>query len=238
MLSGDAGRWSPADADRFAGSLRRVRRGCNDRAVDDWVAVAIGLLAGHPAVKSVEFAGSRSRGTHEELSDWDFAVETSDFDALARDLPALVAPLDPVGQQWEPMGHFPVYQVLLRGPTKIEYLFLGRSQDPLPPLQPSPDTLPAINTHFWDWIWWLATKAAVGRSDLVAEHMPQLYTQLLRPMGISAVPATIESAVEVFVARRNALEEEFGISVDRALETEVRLGIDRVLGERARPSHG
>jgi hypothetical protein len=200
--------------------------------VDHWVAVATGLLAGHPAVKSVEFAGSRSRGTHEQLSDWDFAVETSDFEALARDLPALVAPLDPLGQQWEPMGHFPVYQVLLRGPTKIEYLFLEQSQDPMPPPEPSRDTLPAINTHFWDWIWWLTTKASIGRSDLVAEHMPQLHTQLIRPMGISAVPASIDSAIEVFVARRNALEEEFGVSVDRALENEVRHGIYRVLGER------
>jgi hypothetical protein len=163
---------------------------------------------------------------------WDFAVETSDFEALAQDLPALVAPLAPLGQQWEPMGHFPVYQVFLRGPTKVEYLFLDRSQDPLPPLEPSRDTLPAINTHFWDWIWWLTTKASIGRSDLVAEHMPQLYTQLLRPMGISAVPATIESAVEAFVARRDALEQQFGISVDRALEGEVRQGIARVLGPR------
>ena len=213
-------------------SLRRPGKGCDDGTVDDWVAVATGLLAGHPAVKSVEFAGSRSRGTHEQLSDWDFAVETSDFHALARDLPALVAPLHPLGQQWEPMGHFPVYQVLLRGPVKIEYLFLEQSQDPMPPREPSRDTLPAINTHFWDWIWWLTTKAAIGRSDLVAEHMPQLYAQLLRPMGINAVPASIDSAVEVFVAGRNALEEEFGVSVDRALENEVRHGIDRVLGER------
>ena len=203
--------------------------GCDDGAVDDWVAVATGLLAGHPAVKSVEFAGSRSRGSHEQLSDWDFAVETSDFDALARDMPALVAPLDPLGQQWEPMGHFPVYQVFLRGPTKIEYLFLEESQDLMPPLQPGRDTLPAINTHFWDWIWWLTTKASIGRSDLVAEHLPQLHAQLLRPMGVSAVPASIESAVEVFVARRNALEEELGVSVDRALENEVRRGIDRIL---------
>ena len=194
--------------------------------------VAIGLIAGHPAVKSVEFAGSRSRGTHEQLSDWDFAVETSDFEALAQDLPALVAPLDPLGQQWEPMGHFPVYQVFLHGPTKIEYLFLDRSQDPQPPLQSSRETLPAINTHFWDWIWWLTTKASIGRTDLVAEHMPQLYSQLLRPMGISVVPGTIDSAVEAFVARRNALEQEFGISVDRALEIEVRQGIARVLDSR------
>jgi hypothetical protein len=149
--------------------------------VDDWAAVATGLLADHPAVKSVEFAGSRSRGTHEQLSDWDFAVETSDFDALARDLPALVAPLHPLGQQWEPMGHFPVYQVFLRGPTKIEYLFLEQSQDPMPPLEPSRDTLPALNTHFWDWIWWLTTKASIGRSDLVAEHMPRLHTSSCGP---------------------------------------------------------
>jgi hypothetical protein len=194
--------------------------------------VAIALIDGHPAVKSVKFAGSRSRGTHEQLSDWDFAVETTDFEALAQDLPALVAPLEPLGQQWEPMGHFPVYQVFLRGPTKIEYLFLDRSQDPLPPLEPSRDTLPAINTHFWDWIWWLTTKASIGRSDLVGEHMPQLYNQLLRPMGISAVPTTIESAIEAFVARRDTLEQEFGISVDRALETEVRDGIARVLNSR------
>jgi hypothetical protein len=206
--------------------------GCDDGAVDDLVTVATSLIAGHPAVKSVKFAGSRSRGTHEQLSDWDFAVETSNFEALAQDLPALVAPLDPLGQQWEPLGHFPVYQVLLRGPTKIEYLFLDRSQKPLPPLAPGPDTLAAINTHFWDWIWWLTTKASIGRTDLVAEHMPQLYTQLLEPMGISAVPETIESAVEAFVARRNALEQEFSVSVDRALESEVRQGIARVLDQR------
>ena len=200
--------------------------------MDDWVTIATGVLVGHPAVTSVVFAGSRSRGTHEELSDWDFAVETSDFDALVRDLPTLVAPLDPVGQQWEPMGHFPVYQVLLRGPTKIEYLFLDRSQDPVPPRVPSRDTLPAINTHFWDWIWWITTKACIGRTDLVTEHLTQLHAQILRPMGIHARPPSIESAVKVFVARRNALETEFDVTVDRALEREVRHGIDRVLGDR------
>jgi len=197
--------------------------------------VATRLLADHPAVTRLQFAGSRSRRTHDPLSDWDFAVETSDFDALARDLPALVAPLDPLGQQWEPMGHFPVYQVLLRGPTKIEYLFLDHSQDPGPPLQPTRDTLTAINNHFWDWIWWLATKASTGRNDLVAEHMPQLHARLLRPLGISAVPASIKAAIEAFLARRDALEDELGVSVDRALETEVRQGVDRVL---SKPQHG
>jgi hypothetical protein len=196
--------------------------------VTDLVTVAIGLLAGHPAVTGVELAGSRSRGTHEELSDWDFAVETSDFGAVAHDLPTLVAPLDPLGEQWEPLGRFPVYQVLLRGPTKVEYLFLGHSQQPAPPVQPGRDTLVAIDTHFWDWIWWLATKAAVGRDDLVAEHLPQLAAHLLRPMGVTAIPKSTDAAIAAFVARRDALEAEYGISVPRALEDEVRRGIGRI----------
>lgn len=199
-------------------------------AMDDVITVATQAVAGHPAVDSVEFAGSRSRGTHDELSDWDFAVTTSDFDALAHDLPKLMQPLEPLSQQWEPMGHFPVYQVLLRGPLKIEYLFLDRTQDPTPPRTPSPETLPAINTHFWDWMWWLTTKASVGRTDLVQEHLAQLQGQLLSPMGIADAPASIEEAVDAYVARRDALEEAFGITVDRALENEVREGMRRVLG--------
>ena len=151
--------------------------------VDDLVAVAIRLVSAHPAVTGAEFAGSRSRGEHHELSDWDVAVQTSDFAAVARDMHALVAPLEPIGEQWEPVGHFPVYQVMLRGPTKLEYLFLDESQDAMPALAPGPDTLAAINTHFWDWIWWLITKDAAGRGDLVAEHMPQMHAHLLRPLG-------------------------------------------------------
>jgi hypothetical protein len=34
------------------------------------------------------------------------------------------------------------------------------------------------------------------------------------------------------VARRNELEREFGVTVDRALEDEVRQGIADVLGDR------
>jgi hypothetical protein len=178
----------------------------------------------HPAVTGVELAGSRARGTHDELSDWDFAVTTSDFEAVARDLPALVAPLEPLGEQWEPLGHFPVYQVLLRGPLKLEYLFLDEVQEAAAPVTASPETLRAIDTHFWDWIWWLATKASIGRDDLVAEHLSQLSEHLLRPLGVDVVPSDLDAAIAAFVARRDALEREFGVSVPRALENEVRNG--------------
>lgn len=186
------------------------------------------LVSIHPAVRDVELAGSRSRGTHEELSDWDFAVTTSDFAAVARDLPALTAPLHPLGQQWEPLGHFPVFQVLLAGPTKVEYLFLDHSQRARPALEPGPATLDAINTHFWDWIWWIATKASIGRHDLVAEHLPQLFGRLLRPLGVTEPPADIETAIDEFVSRRDELEREYGTTVPRALEEEVRAGIRRL----------
>jgi Nucleotidyltransferase domain len=193
-----------------------------------WEEVAIPPVAQHPAVTGVELAGSRARGTHAELSDWDFAVTTREFAAVARDMPELVAPLEPLGEQWEPMGHFPVYQVMLRGPTKLEYLFLDEAQEAAPTPAPGPDTLGAINTHFWDWIWWLITKDAAGRHDLVAEHMPQLHAHLLRPLGVAAVPDGIDVAIAAFVARRDALEREYGISVPRALEDEVQAGNRRV----------
>jgi hypothetical protein len=186
------------------------------------------LIAAHPVVRSVEPAGSRSRGTHHELSDWDFAVETSDFDAVSRAMPTLVAPLEPLGQQWEPLGHFPVYQVLLPGPTKVEYLFLNETQEARPALRASPETLDAINTHFWDWIWWLITKDAADRQDLVAEHLPQLYSHLLGSLGIGGPPDTIDAAIADFVGRRDALEGEYGIRLPRALEHEVLEGNRRV----------
>jgi hypothetical protein len=196
--------------------------------VEDLVGRASRLVAAHPSVMGVEFAGSRSRGTHDELSDWDFAVETSDFSAVAQDMPRLVAALEPLGQQWEPLGHFPAYQVLARGPTKIEYLFLNEAQEAMPPVRPGPESLGAINTHFWDWIWWLVTKEAAGRHDLVAEHMPELYAHLLRPMGIAVPPESIDAAIAAFIGRRDALEHEYGISLLRALETEVLDGMRRV----------
>jgi len=93
-------------------------------------------------------------------------------------------------------AHFPVYQVLLRGPTKIEYLFLDHEQQPTPTATPSETTLAAIDTHFWDWIWWLATKAHIGRDDLVSEHLPQLYGHLLRPVRcrVSATRPRVQPA--------------------------------------------
>jgi|SRR5215211_7548212 len=193
------------------------------------VDLAISTVAPHPLVTRVELAGSRSRGTAQDLSDWDFAVTTTDFASVARDLPVLVERLEPLGALWEPLGHFPVYSLVLRGPTIVEYLFLDHSQGAKPPVTPSRESLSAIDTHFWHWLWWLATKASVGHDDLLKQHWPVMYRHLLAPMGADTMPDGIEAAMRAFCVRRRALERRYGITVPRALEREVRRGI-RPLG--------
>jgi hypothetical protein len=122
---------------------------CDNSGVRDLVESAISTVASHPSVMSVELAGSRSRGTHEDLSDW-------------------------------------------------------------------------------DWTWWLATKASVGRDDVVEQHCPKLYRHLLEPMGADTAPDSIEAAVRGFLVRRGELERQYGLEVPRALEGEVRRGIRRI----------
>jgi hypothetical protein len=195
---------------------------------DELVQQAIAAVACHPLVSAVELAGSRSRGTQEELSDWDFAVRTADFEAVARDLPRLVESLAPLSAHWEPLGGFPVYALMLPGPTVVEYLFLEHSQQQRTPAQPSAQTLAAIDAHFWAWIWWLASKAHGGRADVLTQHWPEMYRHLLQPMGAKTRPNRIDAAISSFVDCRDQLEHEYGIRVPRALEHEVRRGIRRL----------
>lgn len=211
-------------------SVARAYRpsGCDNYEMADLVERAISAVVRHPSVTRVGLAGSRARGTHEDLSDWDFAVETSDFESVARDLPALVEPLEPLAALWEPLGHFPVYTLVLPGPTMVEYLFLGYAQEAKTPVKPSKEALPAIDAHFWQWIWWLATKASVGRDELIQEHWPVLYRHLLEPMGADTMPNSIEGAIRGFLVRRDELERRYDLDLSRALEDDVRRGIRRL----------
>jgi hypothetical protein len=63
---------------------------------------------------------------------------------------------------------------------------------------------------------------------LVEQHLPPLYRHLLEPLGADSPPDTIEAAARVFLVRRGALERRYGIHVSRALEREVRQGIQRL----------
>jgi hypothetical protein len=52
-------------------------------------------------------------------------------------------------------------------------------------------------------------------------------------MGVAAPPDSIDAAVAAFIARRDACEREYGISLPRALENEVLDGKRRVCGPPA-----
>jgi predicted nucleotidyltransferase len=176
-------------------------------------------LEPHPAVESVELAGSRARGTDTPLSDWDFQVETSDFDALGRDLPQLVDPLEPLSRQWDRYSPHPTYMLMLHGPLKLDLLFLGRVNEPRPPWTLSAETLPGIDDHFWDWALWLASKER--DAELSRSQRELMHSQLLAALGVDRVPASVDEAVVLYLDARERAEAELGVRVDRALGEEV-----------------
>jgi predicted nucleotidyltransferase len=185
-------------------------------------------LEPHPAVDSVLLAGSRAYGEETPLSDWDFQVETSDFDGLGRALPELVDPLEPLSRQWDRLSPHPTYMLMLRGPLKLDLLFLGMVNDPRPPWIATQDTLRAIDDHFWDWVLWLASKdRRGGREALVREQQTLLHVHLLGPLGVTGVPEGVEEAVHAYLAARERAERVFSVRVERALGEEVMGGLRR-----------
>jgi hypothetical protein len=179
------------------------------------------LLRRHPSVRRVELVGSRARGTPTALSDWDFGVETDDLAALMPALPKLVAPLEPLAEQWDPLGEPPSYMLVVRGPVKIDLIFFHETVPHRPPWRVGPDTLAALDAHFWDWILWLAAKSAGGRDELVRDELKKMHGFLLGPLGVEAAPATIGEAVGTYLSASGEAERALGIEIPRALRDEV-----------------
>ncbi|MBD0339165.1 MAG: nucleotidyltransferase domain-containing protein, partial [Thermoleophilia bacterium] len=159
----------------------------------------IDAVGRHPAVRSVRLVGSRAEGRQTPLSDWDFAVETDDFDAVAAALPGLLEPLEPLAQQWDPLGVRRCWMAMLRGPVKIDLIF-DEPQAESPPWALAPEALEPIDKHFWDWTLWLAAKRAAGKHDLVASQLATLHGHLLAPLGVERAPASIGEAVAAYRA--------------------------------------
>jgi hypothetical protein len=179
------------------------------------------LLRRHPSVRHVELVGSRARGAPTALSDWDFGVETDDLAALKPALPGLVAPLEPLAEQWDPLGEPPSYMLVVRGPVKIDLIFFQETVPHRPPWRVGPDTLVALDAHFWDWILWLAAKRARGREELVRDELKKMHGFLLGPLGVDAAPATIEEAAGAYLSVSGEAERRLGMEVPRALRDEV-----------------
>lgn len=195
-------------------------------AADDPAVTVPALLRTHPAVAAVSPVGSRAEGRALEISDWDFSVETDAFGAVARDLPGLVAPLGPIAAQWDRYAPHRCFMLILPGPRKVDLLFLDEPQEWSPQWEPAPETLPAIDDHFWDWALWLEQKLARGDREAVEHGLVDLHRLLLAPLGAPA-PGSLPEAVEVFVAARDRLERALGVTVSRGLEREVRPVLER-----------
>jgi hypothetical protein len=186
------------------------------------VASAIpGALSDHPAVREVRLGGSRAEGRAHPLSDWDFVIETDDFESIAQALPTLVAPLGPIAAQWDPYSSHACYMLMLPGPTKVDLLFPDQPRDWSDPWIAAPETLESIDHHFWDWILWLEQKAAGGREEVVAKSLGDMHRYLLEPMGATVAPRSIGEALDAYLTVRSEREREFGVHVSRTVEREV-----------------
>jgi hypothetical protein len=187
----------------------------------DHAASVRAALLPHRHIRAVELVGSRATGSSTPLSDWDFEVETDDFGAVARALPALVSALEPLAQQWDRISAYPCYMLMLTGPVKVDLIFPGEPYESLPPWTVSAETLDGIDQHFWDWILWLASKREKGKDDLIRRELEKMSEHLLRPLGVDAAPGSIEAALEGYRRARDEREREFGREVSRRREREV-----------------
>jgi hypothetical protein len=189
----------------------------------DPAAIVPAALLAHPHVVEVELVGSRAAGTVRPLSDHDFVVRSDDLDAVLEDLPAIVAPLDPLSQQWDRLGppDYSCYMLMLHGPTKVDLIFPDLPHRPEPPWEVTSATLSGIDAHVWDWLLWIASKRQAGRDELAREQLHLLHEHLLAPLGVAAPPSTISDAVAAYRSARDEAEFRLGVTVPRALEHEV-----------------
>jgi hypothetical protein len=178
-------------------------------------------LLRHPKIAAVRLVGSRSSGAPSLLSDWDFVIETEDFEGVANELPDVVAELEPIAQQWDRISEYPCYMLMLAGPVKVDLIFPNEPYTSRPPWTVSAETLDGIDQHVWDWLLWLASKREKGDDELVRRELSKMFDHLLEPLGADEPPSSLEEAAETYRTARDRREREFGIRVDRVREEEV-----------------
>jgi hypothetical protein len=177
----------------------------------------------HQAVREIRLVGSRAEGRAIDRSDWDFGVDTSDFSSIAVALPRLLAPLEPLAQQWDRLSLHQCWMLMLHGPVKIDLIFSNVPHALEPPWTVSAATLEGIDAHFWDWALWLSSKDARSMREIVARELEKLFDHLLMPLGVSSQPSSVEEAVAAYRAARDRAEDAIGVAVPRELENEVAL---------------
>jgi hypothetical protein len=186
----------------------------------------IRAVGGHPGVRRIQLVGSRAAGPAREESDWDFLVEARDFVAVAAALPSLLAPLEPLAQQWDRLSDEQCWMLILRGPTKVDLIFPEEPHEHEHPWKPSADNLDALDAHFWDWMLWLWSKETGGKREIVSSELQKLFVHLLDPLGVEEVPSSISEAVSSYRWARDRAEQRLGCVISRELDSEVAFKLD------------
>ena len=185
------------------------------------------VLVPSALVVRIDLVGSRARGEQTALSDWDFRIDATNAAALARELPALVEPLEPLAAQWDRLTERSTYMLMLPGAVKVD-LFPGDELRAIqPPWEPTPSNLVAIDAHFWDWALWLGGKVLAENAGVVSEELGKLHRNLLGPLGVTSPPATVEQAVDEYRGARDRLERRWEMSVPRRVGDEVAIALVR-----------
>jgi hypothetical protein len=178
----------------------------------------ISMVAAHAAIRSIALVGSRAEETATAFSDWDFRVEADEFEAASKALPHLLAPLEPLVQQWDRLSPEWCWMLIVRGPAKIDLIFPDEPHTCEPPWVPAPENLDAIEGHFWDWMLWLRGKEERGKAELIVSELEKLSDHLLTPLGVNRAPSSISEAIGMYRHARNRAEKRLGVSVRQDLE--------------------
>ena len=112
--------------------------------------------------------------------------------------------------------------LILPEPAKVDLIFPDQPHNNEPPWEPNAANLDAIDAHFWDWMLWLRSKQASGKTDLIASELEKLFDHLLLPIGVvGRRPRSIAEAITQYRDARGDTEKRFGVAVGRELEHEV-----------------
>lgn len=133
----------------------------------------------------------------------------------------MLAPLEPLAEQWDRLSDTWCWMLVLRGPVKVDLIFPEEPHEKEGPWVAGPETLAGIDGHFWDWMLWLRGKEVAGKEELVAGELEKLHGHLLGPLGAQATPSSVADAVVKYRAGRDRAEARFGRTVSRELERAV-----------------
>src|SRR4029453_11981063 len=67
-----------------------------------------------------------------------------------------------LSEQWDRHSDHACFMLMLPGPTKVDLVFPSEQREGAPAWEVTPDTLEAIDRHFWDWALWLEQKRRGG----------------------------------------------------------------------------